>query len=1336
MENRDVLWAWGLLLIYCSIVHAMTSPPTKESANDSSRFNKKSTKINSTEVGKVLNAVPLSSTSNLPSQPMLKTSNKNSVHAEPFLPTHSNRSPWHPSMPARENAFDFSGDDEDVDSEDDLDVEKTEKDVFESEQFILGNPSVPLAESAEMNGNANYSMLRPFESTPDYQTIQTHQSPINSPGGIIVDANTFLQGQTATSPNNPEVTARHTIPAHTETVQVKAGPIVSVGNITLTLASNHSVSEEQHLVTSSYASPGKEETVVQFEGKPDQGSPPSVDGSSLTKMEHTLVKNEPGQSLTTPASMQSASPLVTKSGYSPMTRESSLTLGQPNVGVPVLGNQIDLLDVTDSAETSSRYNYQHTANIAGHVLNLPTSSATEQLGPGVKWQVTDQANPSGKSLDAVDSATTTQWHRTPLYDTSKSLPAHQTTYSEHRYDIYTNPANNMTTVIKVLQDAQFLGVPISDLDGGFTVRDALPTGKVTISPTARLQHLTMKSGRREVTSSEPTKADTSTYFLALTAQRRIPSVEINSIFTSARTMRAERTLSGSFVAMLQTKPTVLPQRLSARVTNKTNISTTQQPFNQEGNGTKWTTANPSPPRATLKAPSPTAHPTKIFQTETSNETGTVTVRTTPRVTGKPGIHHNVMTTTMGSQSGNSGQSPTMKIAFNNSTSVNSSSEEQDSQHGSERKNIMPVNAQKPGGTPDLKTTIGNHSDENKSSSQLCSTWDRECTSNKTTAQWNDLKRTLSFAWEMHVYGAGILFVILMLMSLINLIGSPILYIPDIGYLMAANALLFALALLRAVYLFHDPYGSKSKLPTVGSLVLYNVTFPLLTTTFGILLLLLLKTGKLQMLSSKIQNPALLAVISVIHFVALLSGDLLYSLLNPAVNIVLHIFSVSWGSFLIFAFFLTYCKLKSRSEATIGQIQKPTIRNEESLDLQNQERALKQLLISCRLMAISGVFGLLCCALQIYAILWIYGILGEKGRFYWSWWFLQFWYRSFEIAISFALCFVTSYALCQQQGRPDHICWSKIVQYFHHYRKREAPEYPNNCYDWSSGTQDRITNNDICKNLIRNQPDSMPLKTLNETNEPKPNKSYYNNDGSMISLNHRPKIPVLGPKSHNLMMGRSFTSICIEKESVLSLNVFDLRPPSPINLSRSIDEALFREHIVRDSLFHTSSLRYPSYLSIEDTGSSMRPHKALDQSNVAVGSSNFKRRNSDPDYLYSIAKCSSLNNVQTDTSKQSIQDLEHTQASSRFQRSASSSSLDSASKTSFGIHWYSWTRNRSSGESVPSVDPASESLLPQNKSLDNSELKLKTEDPDVEAQKSFIEIRVIDDVSLSSDTIEL
>ncbi|XP_055504107.1 proline-rich transmembrane protein 3-like [Leucoraja erinacea] len=803
------------------------------------------------------------------------------------------------------------------------------------------------------------------------------------------------------------------------------------------------------------------------------------------------------------------------------------------------------------------------------------------------------------------------------------------------------------------------------------------------------------------------------------------------------------------MAMLKTGPTALAQGLSAKVSNKVNVSATQTPLVQEGPGTKSVGTNPTPPWATTKVPFPSSRPTKMPEAWTSTKGGPVkadvtpplngaaTERTSSRATGTPGIHYTIVTTGKGGHSGTATQTPTMTVASNTTAGVNTTSPKgQGPRNGPGHKRIMPINGHKPNHTADARTTVGSRSNKISPRFELCPTQDRDCAANTTFTQWKDMKRTLGFAWELHIYGAGVLFVILMVISLINLIGSPILYIPDLGYLMAAHAVLFVLAFLRALYLFLDPYGSKAKLPLVSGLVLYNITFPLLVTTFGILTLLLLKMGSLQMLSSKLQSPTTLSTIASAHFVVLISGDLLCLLVNPAVNVVLHVFSVSWASFLFTAFFLSYRKLKSRPETSLQPIPKSAIGNEEPLDQQIQGRALKQLLISTRVMAIAAVLGFLCCALQVYATLWNYGLLGKKGQFYWTWWFLQFWYRSFEIAMSIAMSFVASYTFCQQHTRPGHTCWRKIVQYFHHYRKSEVRDYPNNCFDWSYGTQDRVTSNNICKNLLRNQSESMPLKAMNGTNGAKPAKSYLSSNGSILSLDHRPKIPVLGPKSHNLLIGRSFTSICIEKESAVSLTELDLRPPSPINLSRSIDEALFREHIVRDSLFNNSSLRQASHLALEGSRSSFRVTKASDQTNATRAPLGFRRRNSDPDCLYNMAKSGSLNNHQMDTSKQSVQELDSTQASSRLHRSASGSSLDSISRTSFGIHWYTWTRERSSEESVPSADPASESLLSQDKSLDNPDVTLKSEDLDLEAQKSFIEIRVIDDVSLTSDTIEL
>ncbi|XP_059800708.1 uncharacterized protein LOC132378059 isoform X1 [Hypanus sabinus] len=1350
MEHPDVQWTW-LHVIFCSSIIQTTAVSLHAKSDLSSGGN--TIYIYSTKAVHVGNSNPPGSSP----QSLPEISSKVSAHEEPDPPIHSGMSPLYLSASSRGNSSDFSGDDEDLvfddedlvfNSEDNSNIEEVKQDITESQAFILGNGSVPSVISADTNSSSDYSLLKPFNSTSVYKSTQSVQNPKHSQGSGTVHDISFLQHSTATFPNDDlffEVNSHHMTLPHTETMQTTPRPLVALGNMNPTLTSDHLVTEKPYFITTSYVSPGEETPVPEIKRNHDQVLTPLVIESSA-KWPQDFVSKKLSVNHMSPAPMRSASPLITGSSYSAMMSEKLLIVSRPAADVSELHNRTDTFSRANTIDANAQFFAQRASNSVEHLPKLTTTPASERQ---VRWQTTDRAYPRVKVLSATDRMSTSQWVRMSAYDTDKFLPSQQTTQtyftSEQGNDIYTNPVDSSATVIEMVEDPQFLDGQPTNTKQGSVVRGSFPNGLATISPTARLQHLTLKGNRNVLSSIEPTRVVTTTYFSPLTAWRHGPSREPNSAIESAKT---ESIPSGRYMAMLKTRPTVLTQQLTAKISNKTNVSVTLPPLTQGGLGTKSISTTLSLPRATTKVPLPSSRPTKVSIAETTMKGGpvkvgvkppfkdTVTEGTLPSATRTPGNHYNVITTVTAvtrSQSGNDTQTPTMKIASNTSTGVNTTSPKgQDTRNGPGRKWIIPNNAQMPNHTVDSKMATGNHSDKISSHFELCSTLDRDCAFNKTFTQWKQMKQTLGFAWEMHIYGAGVLFVILIVISLINLIGSPILAIPDLHYLMAANAMLFALALLRAVYLFLDPYGSKFRLPLISGLMLYNITFPLLITTFGILTLLLLKMGDLQMLSSKFQNPTTLSMIAAVHFIVLISGDLLYLLVNPAVNVVLHVFSVSWASFLITAFFLSYRKLQSHSEATVQQIQKPVIGNEEPVEPQNHGRTLKQLLLSTKVMAISAAFGFLCCAFHVYATLWNYGLLGEKGQFYWAWWFVQFWYRSFEIAMSFAMSFVASYAFCQQHARPDHTCWRKIVQYFHQYRKNEVPEYPNNCFDWSSGAQDRITGNDIFKNLIHNRPESMPLKTINGTNQEKPAKSYYNNNGSIISLDHRPKIPVLGPKSHNLLLGRSFTSICIEKESSVSLNEFDLRPPSPINLSRSIDEALFREHIVRDSLFNDSGLQCPSHMTIEDSRSSLRVHKVSDQGNVTVVPLDFRRRNSDPDYLHSVAKSSSLSNNQTDTSKQSVQDIDSNQASSRLHRSASGSSVDSISRTSFGIHWYTWTRERSSEESAPSADPVSESLLSQ----DNPEVNSNTEDFDLEAKKSFIDVRVTDDVSLSSDTIEL
>ncbi|PIO16403.1 hypothetical protein AB205_0221650, partial [Aquarana catesbeiana] len=535
--------------------------------------------------------------------------------------------------------------------------------------------------------------------------------------------------------------------------------------------------------------------------------------------------------------------------------------------------------------------------------------------------------------------------------------------------------------------------------------------------------------------------------------------------------------------------------------------------------------------------------------------------------------------------------------------------------------------------------------------------------NKTLLKWDDLRHTLSFAWDMHIYGTGSLFLLLSLIALVNLIGSPILQVTYLPYVIVANGLLFAIGILRGVFFLLDPYGTKGKISRPISLVLCNVTFPLMISTFATLVLLVLKIARLQLLPPKFQSLALLAVIAVIHFIVLLSADLLTHLLNPSVNMVLQILSISWGIFLMVGNFVAYYRLRKSSKDIVNETQR-----------------------------VSPVEDI--------------AVVQTQGR--------------------------TSHSFCLQCSSSDHTCWSKIISYFCTYKKTEAPEYPNNCYDWTNGIQDKMVNNNISKTIIRNHAENVPLRIIKENNEAKGPGIGNNSRSSSPLFRPKPEV-VFAAKSQNITMGRSYTSICFEKESMLSLADLEFRPPSPINLSRSIDEALFREHLVRDSIFLDSSLQYPSYLTRQDSCSSLKECSAMNQTIDPLISADLKmRRCSNPDYLYSLTNDSST--TEMDSQSESTQQSKELPRDVTTEPVASVSSIDSISKGSIKISWNPWRHGLSSVESLPLEDTPSSQLLKQGS---QPSIMSKSSEPEKSFGRRFMEkSQTTDSNSIASETIEL
>ncbi|CAM5165140.1 unnamed protein product [Natator depressus] len=586
--------------------------------------------------------------------------------------------------------------------------------------------------------------------------------------------------------------------------------------------------------------------------------------------------------------------------------------------------------------------------------------------------------------------------------------------------------------------------------------------------------------------------------------------------------------------------------------------------------------------------------------------------------------------------------------------------------------------------------------------------------NQTLLRWADLQHTLGFAWELHLYGTGSLFLLLSLACLASLVGSPVLGLPHLPYTLGANALLLAVGLLRATFLLADPYGARARLPAPAVRLLYNAPFPLLLGAFALLL-------------PPRQSLPLLAALATLQSAGLLGADLLSPLLSPALGVGLRLLSCALGASLLLASLAASWRLRPLRPAAAQRVSRGC---EDPQELPGQGGALQGrgpcpwVLLGC------SALGLLCCGFQVYGALWLGGALGPPGEFSWPWWFVQFWFRICELLLAFALCFVASPPFCQPCGSADHACWAKLVRYFCPYRKAEAPEYPNNCYDWAHGTQERAAD-DIRKSLIRNPPEQVPLRVLKDSNEARA-AGAFSAGGSPSSL-CRPGVSPTCPGAARV--GHSYTSACFERESVLSLGALEFRPPSPINLSRSIDEALFKEHLVRDSLFLRSSLQCPGRLARRDSCSSLRSGSALPPlAEPRLPAKAWQRRSSDPDCLCGPARHSPLSDLPSQSA--SLPPSQGLPSEPPTEGAISGSSLDSFSRGSLKISWNPWRHGLSSLESLPREEtPSRAPLLPEE--APGPGTAGGAGDSACEARGSFLALsKQLDSRSLSSDTIEL
>ncbi|KAK2897478.1 hypothetical protein Q8A73_013858 [Channa argus] len=466
------------------------------------------------------------------------------------------------------------------------------------------------------------------------------------------------------------------------------------------------------------------------------------------------------------------------------------------------------------------------------------------------------------------------------------------------------------------------------------------------------------------------------------------------------------------------------------------------------------------------------------------------------------------------------------------------------------------------------------------------------TPNGTLLYWGDLSQTLAFAWELHVYGSASLFLLLFAGAALGLTLTPGTNFPHHGALALANALLFLVGGLRAALFLLDPYGTRKFLPRPAVTALYNLPLHLLVWTQASLVLLALRVSGVSVLPSAMERPPLVAVLAVLQCTLLLAADLLSSALSPLVPVTLQVLSLCWGLFLCLGF-ICYVFPHMRCPP----VSHPT--GPEEARGKFWTGNMRVGVILGRVLAVCAVLGALCCGLHVHATLWLYGLLGSWTHFNWGWWLVHFWARLLELAWGFSLLFLGSWVIWRSQGcrgrdegdsdgriagdlpspgqsvgsTQTHTCWSKIVQSL---RGKPCRKSDSNGVGGGGGTGEVANNRaghdrlgtDISKNLIRNQnheqtnAQSHCVKDSNKGRNHRGQSAERGiSDGSTGSLL---RLQALSRPLQHSVSG----SLDLDRDNSLSLYEFDLRPPSPIDLTRSIDEALHREHLLGGgSLFH-------------------------------------------------------------------------------------------------------------------------------------------------------------------------
>ncbi|XP_072258027.1 proline-rich transmembrane protein 4 [Pyxicephalus adspersus] len=429
------------------------------------------------------------------------------------------------------------------------------------------------------------------------------------------------------------------------------------------------------------------------------------------------------------------------------------------------------------------------------------------------------------------------------------------------------------------------------------------------------------------------------------------------------------------------------------------------------------------------------------------------------------------------------------------------------------------------------------------------------------ADWNTSVSDWGIAWEALVYGSVGLYGTVALLALLSIF-CLVFRCPSGGFYFAIlHLLLISLGSSRAFALFYDAYGHQDRLPVFTALLLHDLAFPCMTTSFSIVFLLLCSRCRLQHSSPVLPRLCIFASAAFLHFITAGGAVVVVDVFQqyPFLLLVSRGVYVVLTVLLSLSFFIFCCVVRTQNTQIYDlKSSAPPAEYSSGCPFAN----LKDWTRATYIVLFSACFGILNAGLQLYAMLYALGYGGAIVFGPWPWWAFQLSSSLCEVGICLPLALIGGYPIfCANEiGRTN--CWTQLFHLSPGHVTMKAPMLQNS--KWASSQHEKLL---ICDTIVRSESEFFPLYTLVE--------KRLSNGEELSLIYHSNKSLEIQGLSFQGSKTPSFISVQVDSDSTV-----DFRPPSPINLRRSIDEALFGESLIPKSLFHGTALSSSLSLTVK------------------------------------------------------------------------------------------------------------------------------------------------------------